>query len=154
MTPIIVRTDARGEKVLYMDHAEIDLQSFAALGMNLAGDDISEDKWFVRPFFIGPRLVARARPQHKTLESLAAAVNLPAAAQILIHLSKHQHGVGVDQLPLDQTLLNDLIPTLAYLRQLGWVDMKADGSRVWFGTDQRRIIDQVLLDCGIKPEPI
>lgn len=151
--PIIVRTDARGEKVLYMDDAEIDLQSFAALGMNLAADDISEDKWFVRPFFIGPRMVARSRPQQQTLKSLSATANLMVAAQILTHLAKHQHGVAVNDLPVDQALLPSVIPTLAYLRQLGWVDTKADGSRVWFGTDQRRIIDEVLLNSGIKPDP-
>ena len=152
--PIIVRTDARGEKILYMDNAQIDLQSFAALGLNLAGDDISEDMWFVRPFFIGPRMVARAHPQQQTLATLSSTANMMAAAQILIHLAKHQHGVEVNQLPLDQTLLDMIVPTLAYLRQLGWVDMKADGSRVWFGTDQRKIIDQVLLDCGITPDPV
>jgi len=151
--PVIVRTDARGEKVLYMDKIEVDLQSFAAMGVNLAGDDISDDKWFVRPFFIGPRMVARSRPQQQMLSTLASTASLIAAAEILTHLAKSQHGVAVDDLPLNETLRNSLIPTLAYLRQLGWVDMKADGSRVWFATDQRRIIDQTLLECGIKPDP-
>ncbi len=152
--PIIVRTDARGEKVLYVDKIEVDLQSFAAFGVNLISDDSSGDKWYVRPFFIGPRIVTRSRPQQQMLATLASTVNMMAAAEILTHLAKHQHGVAVDDLPLNQTLRNGLIPTLAYLRQLGWVDMKADGSRLWFGTDQRRIIDQVLRDCGINPDPI
>ncbi len=152
--PIIVRTDARGEKVLYMDKIEVDLQSFAAFGVNLIGDEAGDDKWFVRPFFIGPRMVARSRPQQQMLGTLSSTANMMAAAEILTHLAKHQHGVAVDDLPLNQTLRNTLIPTLAYLRQLGWIDMKADGTRVWFGADQRRIIDQALLDCGIKPEPI
>lgn len=147
--PIIVRTDTRGQTILYIDKSEVDLQSFGAMGLNIAGDAPSDDKWFVRPFFIGPRMVARSLPQRRMLHTLATAADMLTGATILAELAKTEHGVAVSALPIDETARNGLIPTLAYLRQLGWVDIKADGTRVWFSPDQRAIIRGVLRAAGI-----
>lgn len=141
---IRTREDERGRRVISVMQSEIDLQSFGPLGMQISDDQINTGNWFFRPLFLGPRMIVRAMPQRKLLRLLAKNTDLPRAAEVLAKLAWRKDGMATQDLLRPDESPEILTPTLAYLRQLDWVDCRSDGSRIWLNSACRDEINTAL----------
>ncbi len=141
---IRTREDEDSRRVVSVMETEMDLQSFGPLGLQLNDDQADVEHWLIRPFFFGPRMVVRALPLRKLLQILAANTDRPRAAEVLVKLASRDRGVATGDLLKPGEEPAALTPTLAYLRQLDWVDCSADGSRIWLNSSRRDQITQIL----------
>ncbi len=141
---IRTREDDDGRRVVSVMETEVDLQSFGPLGLQLNDDQADVEQWWIRPFFFGPRMVVRAMPLRKLLQLLSANTDRPRASEVLIKLAARDRGVATTDLLKPGEEPATLTPTLAYLRQLDWVDCGADGSRIWLNSSRRDQITQIL----------
>ncbi len=142
----IIRTqeDERGRRVISVMQSDIDLQSFGPLGMQISDDQSITGHWFFRPLFLGPRMIVRAMPQRKILRMLTKNTNIPRAAEVLAKLASRQDGIATEVLLHPDESPDILTPTLAYLRQLDWVDCSSDGSRIWLNSAFRDEVSTAL----------
>ncbi len=143
----IIRTQEEEDerRVISVEKNEPELQSFAPLGMPLLDDQPDAEHWALRPFFFGPRIIARAIPQQKLLRQLAARADRVRAATVLIQLASRDRGLDTSDLLQSHEDPKMLTPTLEYLRQLEWVDFRADGSRIWLNSASRDQVTHVLV---------
>lgn len=142
----LIRTDNEGKRIISVTQTATALTGMGFMGMQLGTpNDIPADKWFVRPLLLGPKLVVRAWPQKRLLDNLARAVDLLAAAKILILLAGRQRGVGVADFPAGPDSSPDRLQTaLIYLRQLGWLDANSDASRVWLTPEAKESLAGIV----------
>jgi hypothetical protein len=150
---IRTREDEDHRRVVSVQQSEMDLQSFGPLGMQLNDDQESNEHWLIRPFFFGPRLIVRAFPQRKLLQLLAANTDRPRAAEVLVKLASRDRGLPTTDLLKPGEAPGILTPTLAYLRQLDWVDCSADGSRIWLNSNYRDQVAAVLNTYAPPSQP-
>ncbi len=140
---IRTREDDDGRRVVATLQSEIDLQSFGPMGMQLGDGQSDGEHWAIRPFFIGPRLIVRAMPQRKLLQLLTANADLPRAAEVLLALAARDRGMDIVELQKPDEPPEKLTPTLAYLRQLDWVDCRSDGSHIWLSSARSEQVRQI-----------
>ena len=141
---IRTREDDDGRRVVSVMETEMDLQSFGPLGTQLNDDQADVEHWLFRPFFFGPRMVVRALPLRKLLQILSRNTDRARASEVLVKLAARDRGVATADLLKPGEEPATLTPTLAYLRQLEWVDCSADGSRIWLNSIRRDQITQLL----------
>ncbi|MGC8625484.1 MAG: hypothetical protein ACP5VQ_09505 [Phycisphaerae bacterium] len=151
----IIRTqeDDGERRVVSVAENEVELQSFAPLGMPLTDDHPDAEHWALRPFFLGPRIIARAVPQQKLLRHLAAHADRVRAASVLVQLAARDRGLDTSDLLQSDENPEILTPTLEYLRQLEWVDFRADGSRIWLNSACRDQVTRVLVQFTSTEHP-
>ncbi len=150
---IRTREDDDGRRVVSVMETEMDLQSFGPLGLQLNDDQADVEHWLIRPFFFGPRMVVRAMPLRKLLQVLSANTDRPRASEVMVKLAARDRGVATADLlkPGEEPAV--LTPTLAYLRQLDWVDCSADGTRIWLNSIRRDQITQLLNQFSTATKP-